>query len=329
MKLLVVERKNPPFASHLALPGGFIDAHEPPIIAATRELYEETTLKLLPNEAIPLRARGVKGRDPRGPTITLPFLFQLSSNHPPPAVKGRDDAKRALWIPLQQLTQELAFDHGAILCEAQALYWKLFPSEATLHYDLCGQTIFAPTQEWYQSSEEIIFYGGSFRPWHLGHMACIHAIPSCKQHRIVVIPDKNPFKEKNGHALSEHHCAWAFYLKLRHELQDTACAIYPGFLSKESNNPTSSWLKHIRQNYSLLLGDDSFVSLAKWVDVHAFIAPPTLLQNIYVVPREATKDTIDESTRWIHSLNPHVKVTLLEHHPYRHLSSTKIRNHLQ
>ena len=43
-EVLMIKRKNPPFAGHWALPGGFIDPGETPKQAAMRELVEETEL---------------------------------------------------------------------------------------------------------------------------------------------------------------------------------------------------------------------------------------------------------------------------------------------
>ena len=62
--VLLVRRKNPPFAGSWALPGGFVEPHEPLEAAARRELYEETGVTLLSLEQ--LRAFGEPGRDPRG-----------------------------------------------------------------------------------------------------------------------------------------------------------------------------------------------------------------------------------------------------------------------
>ena len=40
--------------------------------------------------------------------------------------------------------------------------------------------------------DEIVFYPGTFYPWHLGHRACLDLCPS---KNIVIVPDFNPLKE--------------------------------------------------------------------------------------------------------------------------------------
>ena len=43
------------------------------------------------------------------------------------------------------------------------------------------------------NKNEIVFFGGSFNPWHEGHSECIRLLDSSKP--LVVIPDRNPRKE--------------------------------------------------------------------------------------------------------------------------------------
>jgi 8-oxo-dGTP diphosphatase len=114
--VLLVRRKNPPFAGSWALPGGFVEPHEPLEAAARRELYEETGVTLLSLEQ--LRAFGEPGRDPRGWTISIAFLAEvdeaaLRSWHP----TAGSDAAEVAWFALDRLPP-LAFDHQQILGHA-------------------------------------------------------------------------------------------------------------------------------------------------------------------------------------------------------------------
>ena len=43
--------------------------------------------------------------------------------------------------------------------------------------------------------DEIIFFGGSFNPWHKGHTECIKLLPQGIP--IVILPDNNPFKQNH------------------------------------------------------------------------------------------------------------------------------------
>jgi len=111
--VLLVRRKNSPFAGSWALPGGFVEPHEPLETAARRELLEETGVT--PARLEQLRAFGDPGRDPRGWTISIAFLAEVDeaavrSWHP----RAGSDADEVGWFPLDHLPP-LAFDHEQIL----------------------------------------------------------------------------------------------------------------------------------------------------------------------------------------------------------------------
>ncbi len=112
--ILVVERGAMPGKGLLALPGGFLNPSEFLLDGAIRELYEETKLKV----PEPVLRGSLKDRatfdDPyrstRGRTITNSFFFKLKDMNELPKVKGSDDAKKAFWMPLSQLTCEQMFE---------------------------------------------------------------------------------------------------------------------------------------------------------------------------------------------------------------------------
>ncbi len=115
--VLLIERANPPFAGHLALPGGFLDVdHEDLETTARRELFEETGIHA--PKAMPLLGiYSHPGRDPRGHTVTGVWLALF--DWPPPEPKAADDAAAARWLPVSQ-ARPLAFDHERILADALA-----------------------------------------------------------------------------------------------------------------------------------------------------------------------------------------------------------------
>ena len=63
-KVLLIQRKNPPFKDHWAFPGGFIEMDESLEGSAQRELHEETGL--FDVKLTQLGAFGNPHRDPRG-----------------------------------------------------------------------------------------------------------------------------------------------------------------------------------------------------------------------------------------------------------------------
>ncbi|MFZ5692900.1 MAG: NUDIX domain-containing protein [Pseudomonadota bacterium] len=113
-RLLLIRRRNPPFAGQFALPGGFVDPGETTEDAARRELLEETGL-----EARDLRLVGVyskPGRDPRGWTISIAYLIEVNDYEPVAGDDAADAGFRADWRDL-----DLAFDHNEIVRDANTL----------------------------------------------------------------------------------------------------------------------------------------------------------------------------------------------------------------
>ncbi|MGD9993061.1 MAG: NUDIX domain-containing protein [Salinivirgaceae bacterium] len=110
VKILLIERGNPPFKGQWALPGGFVDENEALKTAALRELKEETHLEGI--ELSQLHTFGNPGRDPRGHNISIVYMGWLSDEKQQ-ATAG-DDAKKLAWFPINHLPQ-LAFDHQEII----------------------------------------------------------------------------------------------------------------------------------------------------------------------------------------------------------------------
>lgn len=113
-RLLLIRRRNPPFAGQFALPGGFVDPGETTEAAARRELAEETGLDVRALRLV--RVYSKPGRDPRGWTISIAYLVTADDHVP---VAGDDAAEvefRADWREL-----DLAFDHNEIARDADKL----------------------------------------------------------------------------------------------------------------------------------------------------------------------------------------------------------------
>jgi 8-oxo-dGTP diphosphatase len=114
-EVLMIKRKNPPFAGHWALPGGFIDPGETPKQAAMRELVEETGLEVSALDFV--GEYKTPRRDPRMEHVwSYAFSLHVAAKE---SVKAGDDASRAEWIPIKQLNKiQLAFDHADIIKQA-------------------------------------------------------------------------------------------------------------------------------------------------------------------------------------------------------------------
>ena len=107
--ILLIERKNDPYRSMWALPGGFIEMDENLEDSVKREVLEETSLTGI--EFKQFRAFGNINRDPRGRNIVIVF-YGFCKN--PELARAGDDANNAKWFGFDDLP-ELAFDHSEIL----------------------------------------------------------------------------------------------------------------------------------------------------------------------------------------------------------------------
>ncbi|WP_306112742.1 MULTISPECIES: NUDIX domain-containing protein [unclassified Roseovarius] len=117
--ILLVERANAPGKSLFALPGGHLQK-ETALEAAIRELIEETRLniprKLLEGRLAARQVFDHPDRSERGWVRTEAFRFELIDGKAQEKVKGADDAKRAFWMPINQLTPDVMFeDHFDII----------------------------------------------------------------------------------------------------------------------------------------------------------------------------------------------------------------------
>lgn len=119
-RVLLIQRKQPPFAGAWALPGGFIDMDETLEESARRELEEETGIRV--GKLVQLAVFGDPDRDPRGRTISVVYLTKVNANQVKPM--AADDAAAVDWFPLQR-PPKLAFDHGEILACARSLMRKV------------------------------------------------------------------------------------------------------------------------------------------------------------------------------------------------------------
>ncbi len=110
--ILLIERRNEPFAGSWALPGGFVEAGEQVIAAAARELAEETGIAAGGLEL--LGVYDTPGRDPRGPTVSVVYVLRCEQKL---SATGADDASDARWFALGELPA-LAFDHAVVIADA-------------------------------------------------------------------------------------------------------------------------------------------------------------------------------------------------------------------
>lgn len=135
LTVLLVERKNPPFQSQWALPGGFVEENELLLTAAGRELEEETGIKDV--QLLPVKMCDDPSRDPRGHTISMVFWGITLT---PELAKAGSDAKHIGWWPLAGLPS-LAFDHYQVICDAQIYLQTIYNLARPLLQVTNGMTV--------------------------------------------------------------------------------------------------------------------------------------------------------------------------------------------
>jgi 8-oxo-dGTP diphosphatase len=104
--VVLIERANPPL--EWALPGGFIDYGESAESAAVREAREETNLEL--QDLRQFHVYSDPRRDCRMHTITIVFAAR-GVGEP----RAADDARTLRVFARDEIPEEMAFDHRAIL----------------------------------------------------------------------------------------------------------------------------------------------------------------------------------------------------------------------
>jgi nicotinate-nucleotide adenylyltransferase len=162
--------------------------------------------------------------------------------------------------------------------------------------------------------DSVTFFGGSFQPFHQGHRACLDL---CPEKNIVLILDRNPQKE------ARDFLPYDEYLKIFRELKDTHYFIYPAFWGSRQQNPTCAWLPMVKiAEKNLLIGDDSFMNFLTWQSPEKILMA---LSKLYVVPRNFSLDERELQKMKLLKINPSLEIIFLEDHPFKEISSTKLR----
>lgn len=112
--VLLVERQYHPGLGLYALPGGFLNVDERIEDGMIRELREETQIKLsdtiLRQNIKQVKVFDDPARSNIGRVITHAHYIPLRDDMEFPKVKGADDAKRAFWMPISSIKENLMYD---------------------------------------------------------------------------------------------------------------------------------------------------------------------------------------------------------------------------
>lgn len=122
-EVLLIKRKNNPFAGKWALPGGFVDPGETFQKAALRELKEEAGLSISGSSVEYVGKFDKPNRDPRMKNcISFAFCCHVDDTAKK-RVRAGDDAATTAWISKTELKKmtSMAFDHKDIIQKSGVL----------------------------------------------------------------------------------------------------------------------------------------------------------------------------------------------------------------
>lgn len=113
LKVALAQRRKPPFEGMWVVPGGFIEGQESVEETAIRELKEETGIEGAYLEQFAVFSK--RGRDPRGPTITIAHFALIRSDQI--QLSATEDVMAAQWFSLDEVPK-LGFDHNQMVEKA-------------------------------------------------------------------------------------------------------------------------------------------------------------------------------------------------------------------
>ena len=173
---------------------------------------------------------------------------------------------------------------------------------------------------WERPPDFIIFFPGSFNPWHEGHHYCVkRCLKTLPDAHLVVVPDHNPWKKtvlRGG--------LWQVYLNLCKELYDLPCSVYPGPWGTGKINYTADWLPRAQvKKRGLLMGGDTFLDILQWKKADLLLLS---LHTIMVIGREEDFVEILHMKGLLENKYRHLSVLPFENNPCSALSSSKLRD---
>ncbi|MFC1792495.1 NUDIX domain-containing protein [Planctomycetota bacterium] len=110
-QVLLINRGREPYKGKWAVPGGFVEMDEELEDAVARELQEETGLTGV--HLVQMRTFGTCGRDPRGRQISIAFTGIVIEGQD--KIRPGDDAAKAKWFDIEELPEDMAFDHDEMI----------------------------------------------------------------------------------------------------------------------------------------------------------------------------------------------------------------------
>lgn len=171
-----------------------------------------------------------------------------------------------------------------------------------------------------RDSDEWVFFGGSFNPWHKGHQACLDLLAVDRV--CFILPDRNPLKELRP--LEPVSTIIELITKIKFGRNHF---VAPTFLIDFQKNPTITWMEKLRAQFpdkklSLLMGFDSLRNIHHWTRYESLLR---LIDTIYVASRLEDDAEREEVAMPLRQSAPKLQLEFLGRHEFEGLSSTELR----
>jgi nicotinic acid mononucleotide adenylyltransferase len=169
--------------------------------------------------------------------------------------------------------------------------------------------------------DHVVFFGGSFNPFHQGHLECLFlARKKIKDADVILLPDNNPQK-----MFSQEDPIKKFF-----ELKKYYHFIYPGLMLEAKSTPSFSVVEMVKKcaptkKISWLMGHDQLTNIESWIEYKKFLGG---LHHLYLVSRNEDDRERNILIEKYEKLIPGLQIIHLGRHQYENLSSTGIRNKL-
>lgn len=112
--ILLVKRRSEPGKGLWALPGGHLEMDETLVNGVIRELREETKIKVpepvLRGSIVATQMFDDPYRSNIGRVVTFASHIKLADATSLPKVKGADDAEKAKWVPISEISEDKMYD---------------------------------------------------------------------------------------------------------------------------------------------------------------------------------------------------------------------------
>ena len=200
--------------------------------------------------------------------------------------------------------------HQRLCCRIISSFWPLFDPAL---FEKALPPFLSPPES---LGGEVVFFGGTFNPWHEGHSHCVEAADVAP---LIVAPDNNPLKPGGGPP------PFDLLSSIPEGLFDNPHRkLYLGFLGDDKPNPTAGWVSKLRRTkVSLLVGDDSFMGMDTWRDAEVLL---THLHRLIVVPRLVEDEDFEEQRLKLLGINGHLVIERRTHHPFEAVASADRRS---